>query len=130
MKTVLFALVFTSCVGSLFAVECYTCVYSPGAGGGLFGGDGCNDPFNATSQLIVSCDGTCAKTSSRVNGEITALARACLPAGQCPEACASIGNTEVCVYCCTGDKCNGASTVTFGLMTACVTALAAWMNSA
>ncbi|XP_038053469.1 ly6/PLAUR domain-containing protein 2-like [Patiria miniata] len=122
MKGLLCALVLATCVAGLFAVECYSCASTTSAGDA-----NCLDPFNATSQPTTSCSGECTKTVG-TQGDVTVIARSCAPA--CAEGCASAAGVEACIYCCTSDRCNGASSVTFGLITICVTVLAGWITSA
>jgi hypothetical protein len=124
MKWILLSLALAVCIGELTALECYTCAYVAT----LPQDQSCMDPFNASSsQPTTTCEGECIKTTASLNGEIVALSRACSPV--CPAGCASASGQEACVYCCSGDKCNGAGAVTFGLVTVAVATLLGWAVS-
>lgn len=89
--------------------QCYSCTYSAHPGDSI-GSPGCYTPFNASERGIqkVTCSGLCKLTV--ISDETTvAVQRSCSP--DCQPSCEELGDSQSCVYCCTGSLCNTAPTL-------------------
>ncbi|XP_033641865.1 uncharacterized protein LOC117302164 [Asterias rubens] len=111
MKFAFVAFILFAAVDGLLAAQCYSCAYVSG-----LSGDECNDPFDTTGNSTDTCEGTyCMKSTAKINGEVTSVTRSCSEV--CTELCAELFGIEGCAFCCQGDNCNGASSLTFSICT-------------
>ena len=87
-------------------LDCYTCHYSKHKyhEQGL---PNCDDPFQEEGIPTIKCEGLCAKTRTVLGDNEYMLIRSCLP------NCRDIVEPESSVYCCFGERCNGAKAGAF-----------------
>ncbi|XP_038053050.1 uncharacterized protein LOC119725642 [Patiria miniata] len=127
-------LTLSMCVAGSYAVQCYECngVIQP-----LTSNTWCSDPFDADSAgakaSIKSCKGPCVKLYSKIGSNVEGYVRQCsndTDQSLCINDCGSVGDIYSCGYCCTGDLCNSAASVTFNLLAAVAMLVSAWVFTA
>ncbi|XP_022111051.1 uncharacterized protein LOC110990382 [Acanthaster planci] len=112
MNTLVTFTILLSCFAGLNALTCQLC--------SILNSD-CSDPSmgSYSGNYSVACgsnDNACSKIVVKLDGKVTTTTRSC--SSSCDEKCVSALTLETCQYCCTTDDCNGASTLTFSLVTA------------
>ncbi|XP_022096505.1 uncharacterized protein LOC110982429 [Acanthaster planci] len=129
MKVLLLSMLTLSvCVAGSYAVRCYACTGSTSPAFNTW----CNDPFdeeNAAAQAsIQTCNGQCVKIYSKI-GEIEGYVRECsnVTVDNCLNDCGTVAEITSCQYCCNGNLCNSASSVTFNLLAAVAMLVSAWV---
>ncbi|XP_038053047.1 uncharacterized protein LOC119725640 [Patiria miniata] len=128
MSDVLLMLMFISSVVTVIvSTDCYQCTYNSWAEDQNL----CLDPFRPGPGEVTqaTCDGMCTKSIFTRNGDITFMARSCIPYADttdiCIHGCFELVRDDArrsCVWCCDDlDFCNSADSVTFShLLCACV----------
>ncbi|KAJ8048317.1 hypothetical protein HOLleu_00579 [Holothuria leucospilota] len=116
-KFVLVLVIFCSLIDPSFAsLECYKCVFVSSGVSTI-----CGEIFDTAANVnnTQTCNGSCYKSTTSVDGVITAIARGCT--ATCSEVCAEVLDIEGCNYCCDDTKCNKATTTTLsGVVTGTV----------
>ncbi|XP_022086290.1 uncharacterized protein LOC110976898 [Acanthaster planci] len=99
------------------SLMCYNCTYTSVLGFDV-GEKGCSDPFNSAGISDISCDGSCVK--QKLEGNIPSTTRSCYTASE--GDCIQLNGVEISPgnhlyqYCCTGNLCNSAASLTFNFV--------------
>ncbi|XP_033638913.1 synergistic-like venom protein [Asterias rubens] len=124
MNTLATIVVLMSLIAGMSALTCNTCGWITGVSD-----ESCLDEFDATaSNSSVTCASgydMCSKSTTKVSGTVTILARGC--STSCSEACVSLFSIEGCSYCCSTDDCNSATSVTLSIAAMAATVIGAYV---
>ncbi|XP_022111659.1 uncharacterized protein LOC110990884 isoform X2 [Acanthaster planci] len=132
MKHLVILLTLLACIGTIQALKCYACNYTNAV---PTYNSFCDVNFNKNGfgavASIVECDGVCVKASGGLGG-LVGVERKCDTSENpyCPNACGSVQGTTIggCRHCCKEDLCNGATLVTFNLLTPVAMLVSAWLG--